>query len=184
MFSLLTSTHALGIDGRCRALSSLLQRLRPGLGVQPRLFVLLPLPQPELFSIALPRFRPLTPRLRSNSRCAAGVRFSLLPGVAGGAMLPGVAFPLWRAVFPANARSDELGRGVNPLARSFIDRLALSPSFRPISSRRLLEGILNDGPSSGSSIPSSARGVANRVPHVKSDGISAGDGEASWGKRG
>lgn len=67
------------------------------------------------------------------------------------------------------------------MARSFIDRLALSPNFRPISSRLLVSGKVNEGPSRGSSPPSRARGVARSVPQVSKDGKSAGEGDASVG---
>jgi hypothetical protein len=98
-------------------------------------------------------------------------------------MPPGVRSPPapGRCVLPARLRKLVFALGVKPLARSFIERLALSPSFRPISSRRFVSGRVNDGPSSGSSPPSNARGVAKSVPQVSNEGRSEGEGDASVG---
>jgi len=147
-----------------------------GLGVQLILLISFPLPQPALFSMAAPLLLPpvVKPILRCRSCLPAGVKVSAR-GVLGGSIFPGVCSPRTDlCVLSAADLSAALtpGLGVYPFARSFIDLLALSPSFLPISSRRLVSGILNDGPSSGSSPPSSALGVDISVPHVNNDGRS------------
>ena len=145
------------------------------------------------------------PRLRSSSLFPAEDRSDRLGVMAGGAIDPEPAAdaPL-AGVLPVRLRSaaarkvsdsppvpeaPERGRGVKPLARSCIDRLALSPSLRAISSRRFVLGRLKDGrESSGSSLapdpPSRARGVDMSVPHVSKLGSDSGAGDGSAGRSG
>lgn len=145
-----------------------------------------PLLHPDPISIAAPRFLALlpSPSPRSNRRRPAGVKPSRR-GVAGGGAIAAEA-PL---VLPGrrvlSAMDCRLDLGVKPRARSVIALLALLPNFRPISSRRWLAGRRNDGvdKSSGSSVPSSARGVDRREPHVSREGSSVGEGDGSFGNK-
>ena len=71
------------------------------------------------------------------------------------------------------------------LARSDIDLLALSANFRPISSRLLVSGSLKGlDDSKGSSFPSDPLGVDSKVPHVRREGKSSGEGDGSLGSKG